>query len=52
MQLPASEIEGSPGSTCMGRYQGTGMVVGKAGHSLVIGLEHRFRCQPTLRLPT
>jgi len=38
MRVPVSEIEGSRGGTCMGRYHGTGMVVGKAGSSLIAGL--------------
>lgn len=40
MQLPVSEIKGIGGSTCMGRYHGAGMVVGKAGRSLTAGLKH------------
>jgi hypothetical protein len=32
----------------MGRYHGTGMVVGKAGRSLITGLKHRFRCHQFL----
>jgi hypothetical protein len=45
MQPPVSEVEGTLGSTCMGRYHGTGMVVGKAGRSLIAGLKHQLRCQ-------
>lgn len=37
MQLPVSKDEDG---LCRGRYHETGMVIGKAGRSLIAGLKH------------
>lgn len=34
----------------MGRYHGTGRLVGKAGRSLIVGPEHTLLCQSSVRL--